>query len=65
MNLDVAELKEEDVSELSKQLYGKCPFCLKQDLGVGQLIFNYKIRAIIQWFERQRAYRAEIDYPVF
>ena len=50
--------------ELTNALYGKCPFCLQSDLNVADLVFNTKIRSIIQWFERQRAYRAEIDYPI-
>ena len=61
MALDIDATDPSKLQDLTENLYGKCPFCLKKALSIGQLIFDNKIKAIIQWFERQRAYRADID----
>lgn len=61
MNLDVDTIMPEKIQELTV-LYGKCPFCLKHELGMQQLLSNTQLQSIIVWFERQRAYRTDISF---
>lgn len=53
------ELPDENVEQL-KHLYGKCPFCFNSEMNVSGITPNENVQGVIRWFERQRAYRAEV-----
>ena len=44
-----------------KPLYAACPFCAKVELKVSKILPNNQLKDMIRWFERQRAFRANVE----
>ena len=49
---DLPDDTPDEVIEELKPLYGACPFCVKSQLEVNQIITNTQLQDMIRWFER-------------